>query len=881
VTAGSDRRETGTHYTPTSLTESIVATTLDPIVYVGITEGKPREECRLKSSRQILDLKICDPAMGSGAFLVQVCRYLGRELAKAWRNEESAGKTITVDGEALEDIGVAEPISLQPDERLSIARRLVAERCLYGVDLNPLAVELAKLSIWLITLSKGRPFEFLDHNIRCGDSLLGIQRLEQLTELSMTPGNMDQQRLFGRKIGMAVRTAIALRTRLRELPIRDIHDVEAKRRINLDARYQIEMPEQAANAFVGAVFAAEGSRELEGALMKLSYLLEVADSGDDTNLIDGLKSQATRSFHAFLCRPFHWPLEFPEVFERVNGGFDAIVSNPPFMHGRRISTNFGSKYLKWLCKYHDRVNASADLVAYFALRMYAIARSTGTIGFIATKSIAEGDTRETSLEWLLQHGASIAAAKHDFQWPGEASVRISTICIWKNIVPPRPILNNQPVKYISALLTDDSEELSKTPHKLIRNKEWSFTGTYVYGEGFILTPGEKENFVTLDPRNLMKIKPYLRGQDINQNFRQVNTDYVIDFEDLSVEKARQWPFLFDHLVKMVKPERDKLTKQIHEQCFWKHWDKRPELYSKLKTLDECLVHAFACKHLAFTFVSSHQIFASPTTVIPTKSRSVFAVLQSSIHWIWVVLRSSKMKQNIRYASSDCFQTFPMPKDLEEQALAGLGTRYESLRNQQMEVNKIGLTAIYNLFHDPAMNEPGIAELRSAQVEMDRAVLHSYGLDDVELCHGFFETQQGIRFTVDAGARRKILGHLFFLNQQCFEEESALRGHSKASKKHGSSLKCDNPESDQHHLNLGIAFKNCNLSPVNATIAILNFLESQGEWRAKAEIIAATSIDNDQWKSSIDLLISKGVVDRQGERRGARYKARKGVMEYEN
>jgi len=173
VTLGADRRETGTHYTPKSLTESIVTTTLEPVVYIGPAEGWPRSKWNLKESKELLEVKICDPAMGSGAFLVQSCRYLSERLVEAWSREETAGKRVTVHGETKNLMGSSEPMPASLDERLTIARRLVAERCLYGVDVNPLAVELAKLSLWLVTLAKGRPFEFLDHNLRYGDSLLG------------------------------------------------------------------------------------------------------------------------------------------------------------------------------------------------------------------------------------------------------------------------------------------------------------------------------------------------------------------------------------------------------------------------------------------------------------------------------------------------------------------------------------------------------------------------------------------------------------------------------------------------------------------------------------------------------------------------------------
>ena len=120
--------------------------------------------------------------MGSGAFLVQACRFLSARLVEAWAIEEQAGRVVDLTGQVHEPRTSVESMPPGVETRAENARRIVAERCLYGVDLNPLAVELAKLSLWLVTLSKGRPFGFLDHNLRRGDSLLGISRLEQLTE---------------------------------------------------------------------------------------------------------------------------------------------------------------------------------------------------------------------------------------------------------------------------------------------------------------------------------------------------------------------------------------------------------------------------------------------------------------------------------------------------------------------------------------------------------------------------------------------------------------------------------------------------------------------------------------------------------------------------
>lgn len=142
-----ERRRSGSHYTPRSLTGPIVQAALAPILK-NLGE-RPRPE-------QILALKVCDPAMGSGAFLVEACRQLGDVLIESWHAHNEV------------------PV-LPPDEDLVLhARRQVAQRCLYGVDRNPMAADLAKLSLWLATLAKDHPFTFLDHSLRHGDALVGL-----------------------------------------------------------------------------------------------------------------------------------------------------------------------------------------------------------------------------------------------------------------------------------------------------------------------------------------------------------------------------------------------------------------------------------------------------------------------------------------------------------------------------------------------------------------------------------------------------------------------------------------------------------------------------------------------------------------------------------
>jgi hypothetical protein len=403
VARGADRRETGTHYTPRSLTETIVEKTLEPIVYEGPAEGRPRDQWRLKPSAELLDLKICDPAMGSGAFLVQACRYLSERLVEAWGREEDAGRSVTVDGEVVEAAGDHELLAKEVQERLLIARRLVAERCLYGVDLNPLAVELAKLSIWLVTMAKGRPFAFLDHNLRCGDSLLGIHRLDQLTKLTMDPDRPgQQQRLFGRSIEDAVQQAIELRLRLRRIRIRDIRDVEAMSHLHEEARHALEAPSLIADAMIGEALRSGGSpARLEAALDKLAIQAEAFLRGDG----DAARAIRAHAVDAFARessvgestrRTFHWALEFPEAVTCQPSGFHVIIGNPPWAsYSGRQAVSLAKTDEHYYSAAYKLFEGWKSLHSLFIERSMLLASGLGSIGLLLPAQVADLDGYES------------------------------------------------------------------------------------------------------------------------------------------------------------------------------------------------------------------------------------------------------------------------------------------------------------------------------------------------------------------------------------------------------------------------------------------------------------------------------------------------------
>lgn len=883
VTLGADRRETGTHYTPKSLTESIVTTTLEPVVYVGPAEGKPREEWTLKSSREILDLKVCDPAMGSGAFLVQACRYLGEKLVEAWLHEESAGKAITVDGEALDQLGAEEPLPSQLDERLTIARRLVAERCLYGVDINPLAVELAKLSIWLVTLAKSRPFGFLDHNLRSGDSLLGIHRLDQLTQLSVNPTGQGQLRLFGQNIERAVLEAIELRQHLRKMPIRDVRDVEAMAHLDTDARRRLEVPESIADAFIGEVFTSGGGTALENALASLTVQAGQAIDGD-RGVLGSMRWRSVTALTTDLPtdrpvrRPFHWPLEFPEVFVGERKGFDAVVANPPYIGGRLISGNLGRFYYNYLDVIREGRKGSPDLCVFFLLRAYSLLGNAGTVGMVVTALIKDTGNRTVGLDHLVRQDANIILAISQMPWPGMAMLDVSIIVLCRGAWHGFRSLDGKVVHFISGGL-DTNSDVEIYDLKTFEGKRSD--GYKLMGEGFVLSEQELVSIEQKDPTVLKIVHPYFGGEDIVESIRFSPDRWAIDFEDRSENESRMWCDAFSRVKELVKPFRDAQKGQIHQDCFWKYWDMRQSLRIAQLKLTRYLVTASNSKYLVFRFQSGHTILNQKTKIIFSEEYSVFAILQSTIHDVWARWRSgSRGAGSIAYSTSKALSTFPLPEYVNNHALDGVGVEYFESRQAAFESLSVGPTQFYNLFHTDTERGPRIQRLRVLQSEMDNVVARAYGWDDLDLEHGFHEIpslpeNDRIRFTISETARIEVLRRLSKLNHQRYEEgltSSGLRADvtPRNSPRASRTGHASGAATAQSLFDFEVIAATA-VDAVTPTTAILSFLRAHDGWHAKSDVLAATGIMDGQWKTAIADLISGAKVERQGERRGARYR----------
>ncbi|MDI3334813.1 N-6 DNA methylase [Defluviimonas aestuarii] len=698
-----ERRRTGSHYTPRSLTAPIVAHALEPAFERLGPDATPE---------QVLDLKVCDPAMGSGAFLVEACRAIASRLVDAWARWPDARPKIPAD----------------EDEELH-ARRLVAQRCLYGVDRNARAVDLARLSLWLATLAKDQEFTFLDHALKCGDSLVG------LTPEQIAAANWDASKpglpLLRPLVAERVAEADRARAEIRSAPDDTMRAIQEKRHKHVETR--LSPVRLLGDAVIAAFFSADKAKAREKARADAESWFSGRPARWD---MLGDSANALRKGERGIP-PFHWAIEFPEVFKRENGGFDAIVGNPPFMGGRNISGSLGKNYLAWLFENNAEAGGQTDLVAYFFRAAFRLLRDGGSLGLISTNTISQGDTRRSGLTWICKHGGNIYNVVKRYTWPGEAAVVVSIVHLAKNNVPRTRNLDGRSVENITSYLvhTGTSDE----PQKLAESVGIAFKGQEPYGKGFQFADGEPDassisemhSLIERDPKNGERIFPYIGGAEVLGSPTHAYSRYIISFDEMTEVEAKRWPDLFKICEEKVASERSNKAKEVAAWPFWTFWRTRAEMRSAKRGMERVLFHPFTSAHLAFSFLPSDYIVASPHIVIALEGFGSFAVLQARIHEVWARFFSSSMKDDLRYAPSDCFRTFAFPEGFKlSSTLENSGQAYYAFRAELMIKRDEGLTKTYNRFHDRGQNAPDIARLRDLRAEMDAAVLRAYGWDDL-------------------------------------------------------------------------------------------------------------------------------------------------------
>ncbi|MCP2619786.1 N-6 DNA methylase [Candidatus Aminicenantes bacterium AC-334-K16] len=314
---GSERKSTGSYYTTPELVAELIHSALDPVIKEKLKDCSSTEE----KEKALLSIKVCDPACGSGHFLLAAARRLGKELARIRTGEEEPAPELV--REAIRD---------------------VIAHCIYGVDKNPLAMELCRVALWLEAHCEGKPLTFLDHRIRCGDSLVGVFDLGVLKSgipdsafKPVSGDNKDLAKILKRKNQEECQGQMLLDFE----PIREVQGfstkmedinrlsddapevIHYKKKLFVSYKQETERDRTACDIWTAAFFQLRRNESAVASYITSDTLRRFLETG-----LAPAQAVAQAKTLAEQHRFFHWPLEFPEVF--AQGGFDVVLGNPPW-----------------------------------------------------------------------------------------------------------------------------------------------------------------------------------------------------------------------------------------------------------------------------------------------------------------------------------------------------------------------------------------------------------------------------------------------------------------------------------------------------------------------------------------------------------------------
>lgn len=771
---GDTRRETGSHYTPPNLVDELIQHALRPVLEERLKTAEDKEQA-------LLNLKACDPACGSGAFTIAAMNYLGKELA-------------------IIRTGEVEPSF----ETIQMCRRDVLQHCIYGVDKNPMAVELAKVSLWIDAAVKDLPLNFLDHHIKCGDSLVGVPLDFFDSELEY---NIPDE-IFSTKWQGITNASPGYKRHLKNLKDKNKRESETRNEIslssfaemktvcaaefeklvNLDERVVSEVKEKESryhslresDTFTSQMIAADAwcsaffwdIREA-GTIPPTNETVRSLKEDSDSQFVP-VETRREITELATKYRFFHWSLEFPEVFK--NGGFDCILGNPPFIGGQNISGIFGMKYSFFLISSYIGFSGKVDYSAGFFQRSGVLLSFNGFLGFITTKTITQGETRIASLSHLINTGHNLTYAKRFIEWPGEATVEVNLIVIKKGKYLLPLILDDKIVDYISSRLDEESE---KEPKKIFQYVSHAYRGINPRGCGFVINKEEFLSLIQNNPENRNCLYPFFNGENLNSSITLLPERYIINFFDWTYDQVIEYSSLIEIVRERVKPQRDALSNEISgynrlKSNWWNYEYRAEEMYRILPHLRFAFARSRISDHHLIRQIDPDSIYSEETVTFLFDDFLFFSILQSNIHEVWIRKYASTLRTDLLYTTTKCFDTFPFPiiDNNNVEKTRNIGLEYHELRDQIMLSRQLGMTKIDNLFHNQTCLDADIQKLRFLHADMDNAVLACYGWTDIQLNHDFYLNERGkTRYTISPEARRELLSRLLDLNHQIAEEEA--------------------------------------------------------------------------------------------------------------
>jgi len=738
---GKERSATGSHYTPDDLVQPLIQHSLDHLIKACLKKLNPETA--------LLNLRVVDIACGSGHILLAAARRIATELAIVRTHEEQPS-----------------PLAYRK------ALKEVISKCIYGVDLNPLAVELCKVALWLEAHNPGKPLNFLDHRIKCGNAILGFSHLHQLGQgipmeafktLSADDKSVAKTYRERNKVELKQQGQLSIESTNHKLSISLEEILKEWRRLS-------DLPEETPDQIetkklLFAAFAQGPHAKLLRAIADIpiaqfytSKILAnehklITDSEFREYCGGRLEPRGDSIDHASHVskekRFFHWFLEFPDVME--GGGFDCILGNPPYLGGQGLSGTYGYPFCEYI-KWQYAPTGLSDLVVFFLRRIYELLKEDGFASIITTNSIVDGKIRRDGLD-------------------------------------------NQPAEMINTFFEEDEEHVK--PNKVAESLNKMFQGSIFLGDGFLLEETEVDQLMTSDPRNDRVIMPIINGSELNKYPDQKPVRNIINFRDWPIEKAQEYTGPFSVVEEEVKPFRSNNKMRSRREKWWQFGSPATTLYHNIRDLPYCFAAARTTKHLNFSAMPTKYVFNDGIYIFATNQWDLFSTVQSTLYEVWARKYSSYFGQGLRYSPSNCFNTFAFPAGLWQTPndnLAEIGEQYHTHRKKLMLSLWLGLTDIYNLFHRPDLSPEiiaqtskkdlkiatagfqGICELRRLHVNLDISVRDAYGWQDLDLEHDFHEVEtlpedDRVRYTISPKARREVLKRLLAENHARSSSES--------------------------------------------------------------------------------------------------------------
>ncbi|HWS85273.1 MAG TPA: Eco57I restriction-modification methylase domain-containing protein [Ktedonobacteraceae bacterium] len=542
-----ERKATGSYYTPDYIVKYIVEETLGPVLYKAVANATTEQE----KITAVLNVKVLDPAMGSGHFPVEATEYIARFLVE---NIEQP------------------PTDTGGEADLAYWKRRVVQSCIYGVDLNPLAVDLAKLSLWLVTVAKNRPFSFLDHHLRCGNSLIGerladlqigtvgAQKKRNKKAQPVQEATVTQSMLFDEEsLRQAVTTAVDMMWLIESSPAQTVAEVKEQEQIYGNLRQRLIDKYSMLAHLVSATYF---GLAIDSALWKPLADYATGRGGIMLAQFDTWLQAATDLSGEHLF--FHWELEFSEVFfdrygrhKGTAAGFDVVIGNPPYVRQEEL----GPLKTYFAAAYPETYHGVADLYVYFYQRGLQLSRAGGRMSYIVTNKWMRSGYGEPLRAFFAKEGVLKRIIDFGHAPIFEDADVFPCILVLEKPMPqmeqdqqserqvqvlnfPRGELDRM-IQNKGSLGRYISEHSHDLPCSRFDSTAWNlesstvddlmakfrrigvplaeFAGLKTYrgvltgrNEAFLIDTPTKNRLVRDDPRCAEIIKPYVRGQDIKR-----------------------------------------------------------------------------------------------------------------------------------------------------------------------------------------------------------------------------------------------------------------------------------------------------------------------------------------------------------------------------